>query len=347
MTVVTGKSHPNLNIVRRAFLNLLQQRKSVNPWAGTDPKRHDPNHFRYLAHAVTFRNFPTGTEKRLEIDLLESPERISDDISLISTSLIDPDHPTTWTSGGFILEVEPNHVLDASSTDMGTNSFGPQRVVESFQAKRRQGYTPPTPDEILSKTDPRWHNEVVLAGNINGRPVKITGVFIKQTSHGRVKNLPLEQRLRELASIHGWPMVYIQDVPRRHFDDNAPVYLSPDCLALNWKGKRYFFEFKNREFPSFIVGEDGGEEWHPMTPMERLEAIRYIRNLIAANPESVQIELGVIVTTIEALNRLENQSVIVTAIEALDRLESLIERIEKVDDARLVERACQVYKTDN
>ncbi len=96
----------------------IEQHHQPRLWGETtDPKEHNPKHFRYLVHAINpfakmsatagcalglMEGFGPETSGDQSISMYKQPERIGDRVSA-SMSLIDQDHTATWGPVGLLL----------------------------------------------------------------------------------------------------------------------------------------------------------------------------------------------------------------------------------------------------
>mgnify|MGYP003395358836 FL=1 len=159
----------------------------------SDPARHDDEHFRYLVHGFQgdggdiVQKLSVIDEMRKgralnmgeEIDLLLHPHRIGDR-KIISSSVIDQDHRTTFGNAGLILKTPAQNVLDTSPDDMGTDFYDQDAAI----AKSEKVVC--TVGELLeASARDRW-NEVLLLGTTEAGKVEVTGFWIKVDEDGNI-----------------------------------------------------------------------------------------------------------------------------------------------------------------
>ncbi|MDP2905783.1 MAG: hypothetical protein Q8O22_05720 [Candidatus Omnitrophota bacterium] len=195
-----------------------------------------PARFRFIVHALKLSDDPahlgliervraTGRhDPSLEINLLKEPKRISEK-PIISTSVIDETHISTWGYGGYILGVPADNILRTGSQFAAMIFGGGQEQADKLYAERdSKGVL--SPGEILKKTKDQC-NEVVITGRgRSGELVEIEGVFIKIDSQGKPLEEELASKLVALARQNNWPIILI----------NGPLikYTTP---GLGWQDR--------------------------------------------------------------------------------------------------------------
>ena len=216
--------------------------------------------------------------------------------------MIDHDHTATWSGGGFILEVAPEHVLDAGPQDLGANFFDPEGRQDSLLKSRSLAYNP---DELLKATAPYHYNEVVLAGKTkDGLPVKIKGIFIKKTTGGNLLAPKLAGRLLWLARSNNWPVIYIthKTLPFEETGRLEEVAINREEgeIYFNADGKRFDFRLKVKKF--WLI-EDGGETIRPIKLDEKLSAIAKLKELLKNDDKNSDIYqfIDEVIRQVEAL----------------------------------------------
>src|SRR3989338_11305221 len=91
----------------------------------TDPRTHDPSRFCYIVHCLnlyaqlSLLHLTLSTDSydpSQNINLLDNPEQLADK-KLISTSIINQDHTTTWGDTFFILYIPWENFVTMSPRD--------------------------------------------------------------------------------------------------------------------------------------------------------------------------------------------------------------------------------------
>jgi hypothetical protein len=194
-------------------------RTTWDPGRFTDPTNHNTGGFRYIVTGVVkesrlasrgymatqqdtedfvsyLNKFPpehlsiqhqgkVGQQKEIlhiksALRYLRSPDLLRYDI--ISTSLIDQGHVSSYYPWGFILRVPPENIISANRSDQAVTNR-PKNVINEMQrVNREKGLS--TPEEILAATTGRngdtGYNEVVVIGRSpEQKQVDVTGIFVK------------------------------------------------------------------------------------------------------------------------------------------------------------------------
>ena len=214
----------------------------------TDPCRHNPDDFRYLAHAfnlyargnaLIINNLVTQDEGTVtdevgdqSIDVFKEPERIDERVSL-SMSLIDQDHTATWGGAGIIVAVPESSVVLTSPTDAGVpNSHRDHLIAKG----RSMGIL--SPDEILECSSPIKHNEIVALGQSG---LKAIGFFYKVDSRNNPINVGLMTAMRQLGGRMGLPVVGISNEKENPYAENK-VIRSTSAESGGEEELRIFFD---------------------------------------------------------------------------------------------------------
>ncbi len=295
----------NVSVLKAEPLEMSYDRADVpssNDFSGwettlTDPRQHAPDRFRYLVHAVVppdsvvdfmqkrfvieeRREDPTISQ--LNISLLETPERIADK-PLLSASLIDQEHRSTWMPGGYILRAPLETILQTWCTDRGTAFVKGERIRQRFLLEREwKGIA--DPNAVLANTSHLQHNEIVLTGTAEtGQKVEITGVFVKVFPDGEYRSEELAERLTTIAHAYGWPVIHIQEAYEPYVDSPPTVSSESRWFGFNKEGRRYFFGLTEERC---VVMEYGGTKQRAMTPTERGLALRHVQEYLSTNPSS-------------------------------------------------------------
>jgi hypothetical protein len=176
-----------------------------------DPKVRDTQHDLTTMEAEQKKK-AIDTDKA--IDLMETPERISDK-AVISGSLIDQNHLQTWAMSGFVLAVPPENIVAASPDNLEIEEAmipgATKAKIEQVLAQARKKGKP-SPADLLDASNPKQYNEVGFVGKTkSGSKVKIIGAFIKtELSTGKdLCNDAQAARIKDLAKAHDWPIVRI------------------------------------------------------------------------------------------------------------------------------------------
>ena len=183
----------------------------------TDPCRHNPDNFRYLVHAfnpharlgalviqsvMQDEGAVADEAGDQSIDVFKEPERIDERVSL-SMSLIDQDHTATWGGTGIIMAVPESSVVLTSPTDAGALNSYRDRLIAQGQSR---GIL--SPDEILERSSPIEHNEIVALGQSG---LKAIGFFYKVDSRNNPINVGLMTAMYQLGGRMDLPVVGISN----------------------------------------------------------------------------------------------------------------------------------------
>lgn len=225
----------------------------------TDPRKHDPQDFRYVVHSLQgpggralqylhLLDRPRMFDRTQAIDLFRRPERIAEK-RVLSASVIDGEHQGTWGDVGYILDVPFDNVVAAYRRDTGTPFIDPERALSERERT-------PTIGEILKATHPQSYNEIVLRGSTAAGKVSVVGIWAKIFSDGEPMNDPMYQELVSQASRLG--LSFIELIERlQPYPDCPPELLggwtaeppgNKHSIAVNRNGLRYLITFQDREF---------------------------------------------------------------------------------------------------
>ena len=196
----------------------------------TDPVKHNPDDFRYLVHAfnpgargnaLILNNLVTQDEGTVtdeagdqSIDVFKEPERIDERVSL-SMSLIDQDHTATWGGAGIIVAAPESSVVLTSPTDAGALNSYRDRLIAQGQS---MGIL--SPDEILKRSSPSMHNEIVALGQSG---LKAVGFFYKVNSQRYPINVDLMTAMHQLGYRMGLPVVGISNEKENPYAENKVI----------------------------------------------------------------------------------------------------------------------------
>jgi hypothetical protein len=196
----------------------------------TDPVKHNPDDFRYLVHAfnpfargnaLILNNLVTQDEGTVtdgagdqSIDVFKEPERIDERVSL-SMSLIDQNHTATWGDVGIIVAAPESSVVLTSPTDAGVLNSYRDRLITQGQSR---GIL--SPDEILKRSSPSIHNEIVALGQSG---LKAVGFFYKVNSQRYPINVDLMTAMYQLGGRMGLPVVGISNEKENPYAENKVI----------------------------------------------------------------------------------------------------------------------------
>ena len=213
----------------------------------TDPCRHNPDNFRYLVHAfnpharlgalviqsvMQDEGAVTDEAGDQSIDVFKEPERIDERVSL-SMSLIDQDHTATWGGTGIIMAVPESSVVLTSPTDAGALNSYRDRLIAQGQSR---GIL--SPDEILERSSPIEHNEIVALGQSG---LKAIGFFYKVDSRNNPINVGLMTAMYQLGGRMGLPVVGISNEKENPYAENK-VIRSTSAESGGEEELRIFFD---------------------------------------------------------------------------------------------------------
>ena len=259
----------------------------------TDPRLHGET-FRYLVHTVSddhgvvraiqmgllLESVIAGEKININsINLLQDPEKIVEK-PLISTSLIDETHRSTWTPGGYILIAPLDNILRTASQDLGTPFYrGDEEVKKLYAERDLEGIA--NPDLVLAKTT-SGYNEIVLTGTgRTGKKVQIQGVFATIFPDGQYVDASLATRLSYLAESRDLPFVRIMQSFYPYEDRDPQIGQEEEWFAVNDAGVRYLFEPAKQKFQ---VLEYGGLKEQSMSPQQRRLALTKAKFFLQSSP---------------------------------------------------------------
>jgi hypothetical protein len=182
----------------------------------SDPRTHTDSSFRYLVHGFQGRGgdiiqtmhmlqaLKTGEAEDLgeKIDLLTHPHKVGEK-KLISSSVIDQDHRTTFGDAGLILRALAENVLDAFPTDAGTDFANPTKEINTSTKNKCS-----VNELMYASNDDSW-NEVRLVGTTEAGKVEAAGVWIKVTEEGKAIDEETARQLRATAAREDLPVINI------------------------------------------------------------------------------------------------------------------------------------------
>ncbi len=156
----------------------------------TDPRKHNPDNYRYLVHAFNAASNVRGVDLSLKlaqsgeispsnlsqgdqsINLYREPERVAGRVSL-SMSLIDQNHLGTWGAGGMIVLVPTKNLLITHDSDMGAINGN----IEILK-KQAANTTLLNGDELLAQSNPEMLNEAVALAKLDDAEILLIGFFL-------------------------------------------------------------------------------------------------------------------------------------------------------------------------
>lgn len=192
----------------------------------TDPVKHNPDDFRYLVHAFNpfspfnaiYTSKKTGASndevRRQSIDLRIMPEEIDERVS-VSMSLIENGRTATYGSGGIIVQAPESSIVLTSPTDAGAINSYRDRLIAQGQS---MGIL--SPDEILERSSPSMHNEIVALGQSG---LKAVGFFYKVNSQRYPINVDLMTAMHQLGYRMGLPVVGISNEKENPYAENKVI----------------------------------------------------------------------------------------------------------------------------
>jgi hypothetical protein len=133
-----------------------------------------------------------GYKEQLWVDFrryyLEHPDVLQS--TMISTSVIDQDHVSSYYPFGFILKVPPENVYSAAPEDQSVKNRAEDFLKELTRVLHNKAHDKLlTPEQVLEGTKRdkgnTGYNEVVVVGRSpEGKKVEVTGIFVKIAPDG-------------------------------------------------------------------------------------------------------------------------------------------------------------------
>ena len=159
-------------------------------WKTTDPKKHNPENFRYIVHTIINRNNDYVASLRGKPRNEQSRQKYTDlqgflERPFTSCTLIDETHRGTYSQAkiphGFILEVPEENIIAINPNDMGKPWDVEDK--EEFQSRNKKDIDlrkqTPSAQDFLNAGVSEFYNELVVSGiGPEGRKISITGVFL-------------------------------------------------------------------------------------------------------------------------------------------------------------------------
>ena len=144
--------------------------------------------------AIEDKEISPEDSKRQAIDILNSPERITQRVSL-SMSLIEPERKDkTWGSAGYIMSVPYSDVISTSTSDNGSRNSNVRVLTEELQRNRANNAIL-SPEQLIKKTSEGKYNEVLAFA----QNAKIIGCFVKVGPDGEPIDKELAFQIRIVA----------------------------------------------------------------------------------------------------------------------------------------------------
>ncbi len=202
-----------LNIKESPIYSSKPESEIKESWKNdfTNPNNHNNDKYCYIVHGLIgpearikqkiFLSDIKTSDNSQDIDLLQYPEKVSER-KILSASIIDQNHKTTWGSAGLILDVSYENVIAAYREDVSTPFFDIEHVKKEKV---------PTIDDVLKLTDPDLHNEIVLNGSVEDKKINVSGFWAKIDKEGQPVNKFLYRRIRRLAENKGLPLIKINE----------------------------------------------------------------------------------------------------------------------------------------
>ncbi|QJU10786.1 hypothetical protein FBF25_01175 [Candidatus Saccharibacteria bacterium oral taxon 488] len=228
----------------------IEQHHQPRLWGETtDPKEHNPKHFRYLVHAInpfakmsatagcalgSMEGFGPETSGDQSISMYKQPERIGDRVSA-SMSLIDQDHTATWGPVGLLLMAPEGNIVITSGADASARNNNRDLLI-------KQGHICDIidPNELLNRTSQYDHNEVVALAEHEGHQLQTVGFFYKVTPKGE----PVNHRLAQVMHMHADRL-------------QLPIVEIPEPRCADSENKVHRTIRHGKEEESIIVSLDG------------------------------------------------------------------------------------------
>lgn len=241
----------------------------------TDPCRHNPDNFRYLVHAfnpdaclgaLVIQSVMQGKGVVADeagdqsIDVFKEPDRIDERVSL-SMSLIDQDHTATYGDTGIIMAAPESSVVLTSPTDAGAlNSYRDRLITQG------QSIGILSPDEILERSSPSMHNEIVALGQSG---LKAIGFFYKVNSRKNPIDAGLAESIRRLGCGMNLPVVEIPSEKQNPYAENKVIRSTStesggeEELKVFFDGRCYYVSGPNEKLNFRAVDGDTSIKYFP------------------------------------------------------------------------------------
>lgn len=214
-------SEPGEGYVKQAESTVSPEER-VASWRQdfSDPTVHDMMNFTYLVHgladnvqrslqALALIDIGADVKKAPQIDLERDPLRVAEK-PILSTSVIDWEHRSTWGDAGLILRVPPENIVNIHPSDAGTPFYD-----SSIATSLKSHDLACTVGELLEQTSPRSYNEVIVQGTTDTGKVEVAGFFIKIFNDNSLVNEELSKGVIRQAYGNKLPFVQIFDSSSR------------------------------------------------------------------------------------------------------------------------------------
>jgi hypothetical protein len=177
-------------------------------WETTDPRKHNPDNFRYFVQAESGAAFKIFESREGDFsEYLTNPTKDPEALSrraYVHCSIVDQLHRATFGPWGFILDVPEENIRRAYSHDV-------QSVIKRKGSGDYARHLPPA-QKILDRTNPREWNEIVVAGTNErtGSRVRIIGAFATiDPLQGNPPYPDLEAVAKKFAAAYDLPLVHL------------------------------------------------------------------------------------------------------------------------------------------
>jgi hypothetical protein len=189
-----GLNDLKLEIQRRSPLIAVPAGGHWTPGTGfTDPKTHNPQSYRYIVFGMM--NTYTGRGISYQ-SILGDPDILK--TFMISTSIIDQNHRSTYYPYGFIFNVPTQNFVSGREKDQAFKNYksvtvGLKHIDNDLTSEVRRVADafpiPNSPQDVLNGTSGKQgsfgYNEVVVLGTApGGTQISIAGIFKKVDSKG-------------------------------------------------------------------------------------------------------------------------------------------------------------------
>lgn len=157
----------------------------------------DSSKQQYFAHMIDlrYRNAEKYPIDSWAYKLLKSPNLLSRNPMLSASVISNSKQKTVFNSRvGFILDVPCELVGPMYHWDMGSGGWRDQTLEVRY--KKHHDYFPEviTPSELLSRSAPKYHNEVLILGSHKQSSVKVKGIVLG--CHPAASHLFLENSIK-------------------------------------------------------------------------------------------------------------------------------------------------------
>ena len=188
--------------------------------------------------AITDNENSPEDSQRQAIDILKSPERIHERVSL-SMSLIETQNKNkTWGNAGYIISVPDSDVISTSTSDNGSRNSNIKVLTEELRRNRANNAIL-SPEQLIKETSENQYNEVLAFA----QNAKIIGCFVKFGPDGE----PID---KELAS-------QIRIAARKLSVDVREIHVGigeSDLVAKSFRDVQ-IISFSDKHFIGFVEGE--------------------------------------------------------------------------------------------